>query len=84
MMQWGKTSALSGGSNAGQQLSVSFPVSFPTVCVNVVASLNNTVSDNAITISSLSTSGMIVSNNASAWVYNGEIGGPVYWQAIGY
>ena len=79
IMQWGTSSSIPSGGT----LAITFPISFVSACLNVQAS-GTLTSDVAIRVSSVSISGCVLGNSASAPAYNSSIAQPAYWLTIGY
>lgn len=79
ILQWGASASIGGNSS----VSVTFPVAFPTACLNVQCVVQNTNPNN-------DSWGALVSFNASTatlarGIYQGtNEAGPLYWLAIGY
>jgi hypothetical protein len=75
IMQWGQETA------AATTETVTFPIEFPTVCLNVVATAyRSSVTGgltNAVGINTLPTTTTVIFNTNSAW-------DTIFWQAIGH
>jgi hypothetical protein len=75
IMQWGQETA------AATTETVTFPIPFPTVCLNVVATAyRSSVTGgltNAVGINTLPTTTTVIFNTNSAW-------DTIFWQAIGH
>lgn len=84
IMQWGLTPSLD---NAGQSLmTITFPIAFPTACLNIQATISSTSatggsgSSMSVFVSQLNTSQFRILLDSA----NGSFPVPAYWFAIGY